>query len=153
MDETEMLKGIFMELCNSAVNIFHSKEEVMPFVFIFPREGEIIPVIPIKANKDAVSKLVQDICRRVGAIAGAIVSEGWSVMLAKEARWDGTPPSKRLDRVEILQVSLYSKSINRLKAWKIIRDGKAKSLEDYFSEDTSDRVESRFFGDYFRADS
>ena len=152
MDETEMLKGIFMELCNSAVNIFHSQREVMPFVFIFPREGEILPVIPIKGNKAAVSKLVQDICRRVGAFAGAIVSEGWSVMLEKEAMWDGTPPSKRLDRVEILQVSLYSKSINRMKAWKIIRDGKTKSLEDYYGEDSPDRIESRFFGDYFRVD-
>ncbi len=56
-----------------------------------------------------------------------------------------------LDRVEILQVSLCSKSINRMKAWKIIRDGKAKSLEDYLGEDSTDRIESRFFGDYFKA--
>jgi hypothetical protein len=151
MDETEMLKGIFMELCNSAVNIFHSEEEVMPFVFIFPREGEIVPVIPIKENKEAVSKLVQDICRRVGAFAGAIVSEGWAVMLEKETMWDGTPPSKRIDRVEILQVSLYSKSINRMKSWKILRNGKTKSLKDY-GDLYTDRVESRFFGDYFRVD-
>ena len=71
-------------------------------------------------------------------------------MLEKEAMWDGTPPSKRLDRVDILQVSLYSKSINKMKAWKIIRDGKTKSLEDYYGEDSPDRVESRFFGNYFR---
>ena len=150
MDETEMLKGIFMELCNSAVNIFHSEEEVMPFVFIFPRETELFPVIPINGNKEAVSRLVQDTCRRVGAFAGAIVSEGWSVMLEKEALWDRTPPSKHLDRVEILQVSLYSKSINIMKAWKIARNGKTKSLEDYYGEDSPDRVESRFFGDYFK---
>jgi hypothetical protein len=153
MDETEMLKGIFMELCNSAVNIFHSHEEVMPFVFIFPREGNIVPVIPIKEDKEAVSRLVQYTCHRVGAFAGAIVSEGWVVKLEKEAMWDGTPPSKRLDRVEILQVSLYSKSMNRMKAWMIKRDGKTKSLEDYFGEDSPDRVESRFFGNYFRVDS
>jgi hypothetical protein len=153
MDETEMLKGIFTELCSSAVNIFHSHKEVMPFVFIFPREGNTVPVIPIKEDKDLVSELVQYTCHRIGAFAGAIVSEAWVVKLEKEAMWDGTPPSKRLDRVEVLQVSLYSKSINRMKAWKIIRDGKGKSLEDYFGEDTSDRVESRFFGDYFRVDS
>ena len=73
-------------------------------------------------------------------------------MLEKEAMWDGTPPSKRLDRVEILQVPLYSKSINRMRAWKIIRDGRTKSLEDY-GTDSPDRIESRFFGDYFRVDS
>ena len=153
MDETDKLKELFVGLCKSAVNIFHSEKEVMPFIFIFPREGEIVPVIPIEENKAAVSKFVQYTCRKVEAIAGAIVSEGWAVMLEKKAMWDGTPPSKRLDRVEILQVSLYSKPINRMKAWKIIRDGKTKSLEDYYGEDSPDRVESRFFGDYFRADS
>ena len=66
-------------------------------------------------------------------------------MLEKEAMWDGTPPSKRLDRVEILQVSLYSKSINRMKSWKITRNGETKSLEDY-GELYTDRVESRFLG-------
>ena len=153
MDETEMLKGIFMELCNSAINIFHSQEEVLPFIFVFPREGNIVPVIPIKEDKDAVSRLVQNTCRKVGAFAGAIVSEAWAVRLEKEASWDGTPPSKHLDRVEILQVSLHSKSMNKMKAWKILRDGETKSLEDYFGEDSSDRIESRFFGDYFKVDS
>jgi hypothetical protein len=152
MDETDKLKELFVGLCKSAVNIFHSEEEVMPFIFIFPREGNIVPVIPIKTNKEAVSQLVQYTCRRVGAIGGAIVSEGWAVMLDKDGIWDGTPPSKRLDRVEILQVSLHSKSINKMKTWKIIRNGKIKSLEDYFGEDSPDRVESRFFGDYFRVD-
>ena len=151
MDETEMLKEIFNDLCKSAVNIFHSEDEVVSFIFIFPREGRTVPVIPIKEDKEAVSKLVQYTCRRVGAIAGAIVSEAWAVTLDKDGIWDGTPPSKRLDRVEILQVSLHSKSINRMKSWKIIRDGKTKSLEDY-GELYTDRVESRFFGDYFRAD-
>ena len=151
MDETQILKEIFDDLCKSAVNIFHSQDEVMPFIFIFPKNGGIVPVIPIKEDKDAVSKFVQYTCRKVGAIAGAIVSEGWSVMLEKEAPWDGTPPSKRLDRVEILQVSLYSKSLNRMKSWKITRNGETKSLEDY-GELYTDRVESRFFGDYFRLD-
>ena len=152
MDETGKLKGIFDELCNSAVNIFHSHEEVMPFIFVFPREGNIVPVIPIKEDKDAVSRLVQNTCRKMRAFAGAIVSEAWAVKLEKEASWDGTPPSKHLDRVEILQVSLHSKSMNKMKAWKIIRDGKTKSLEDYFGEDSPDGIESRFFGDYFRVD-
>jgi hypothetical protein len=70
MNETEMLEEIFDGLCKSAVNIFHSEEEVKPFVFIFPREGEIIPVIPIRGDKEAVSQLVQDICHKVGAFAG-----------------------------------------------------------------------------------
>ncbi len=153
MDETEMLKEIFAGLCKSAVNIFHSEEQVMPFIFIFPREGEIVPVIPINGDKEAVSRLVQDTCRKVGAFAGAIVSEAWAVKLEKEAMWDGTPPSKRLDRVEILQVSLYSKSINRMKVWKIVRDGRTKSLEEYWGEEPPDKVESRFFGDYFTVDS
>ncbi len=153
MNETDQLKAIFAGLCKSAIKIFHSEKEVAPLIFIFPRDGQMIPVIPIEGNKEAVSMLVQDICRRVGAIAGAIVSEGWSVSFGKEAEWDGTAPSKRLDRVEILQVSLFSKSVNRMKAWKIIRDGKAKSLEDYFGEDSPDRVESRFFGKFFRANA
>ena len=152
MDETEMLKEIFDGLCNSAVNIFHSEKEVLPFIFIFPREGEIVPVIPIRRDKEAVSKLAQYTCRKVGAFAGAIVSEAWAVNLEREGVWDGTPPSKRLDRVEILQVSIYSKSINRMKTWRIVRDGKTKSLEDYWREDSPDRVESRFFGDYFKMD-
>jgi hypothetical protein len=152
MNETEMLKEIFDGLCKSAVNIFHSEEEVKPFIFIFPREGGIIPAIPINGDKEVVSQLVQHICRKVGAFAGAIVSEAWAVKLEKEAMWDGTPPSERLDRVEILQVSLYSKSINRMKTWKIVRDGKTKSLEEYWGEDSPDRVESRFFGDYFRVE-
>ena len=152
MDETEKLKGIFDELCNSAVKIFHSQDEVMPFIFVFPREGNIVPIIPIKEDKDLVSKFVQYTCRKVGAFAGAIVSEAWAVRLEKEASWDGTPPSKHLDRVEILQVSLHSKSMNKMKAWKIIRDGKTKSLEDYFGEDSPDTIESRFFGNYFRVD-
>ena len=153
MNETEMLKEIFDGLCKSAVNIFHSEDEVLPFIFIFPREGEIVPVIPIKEDKEVVSQFVKYMCHKVAAIAGAIVSEGWAVMLEKEAMWDGTPPSKRLDRVEILQVSLHSKSINKMKTWKIIRNGKTKSLEDYFAEDSPDRVESRFFGDYFKMDT
>ena len=151
MDETEMLKEIFNDLCKSAVNIFHSEDEVMSFIFIFPREGRTVPVIPIKEDKEAVSKFVQYACRRVGAIAGAIVAEAWAVTLDKDGIWDGTPPSERIDRVEILQVSLYSKSVNRMKSWKIIRNGKTKSLEDY-GELFTDRVESRFFGDYFRMD-
>ena len=81
------------------------------------------------------------------------MSEGWVVQLEKGVMWDGTPPSKRLDRVEILQVSLHSKLINRMKTWKIIRDGETKSLEDYFGEDSTDRIESRFFGDYFTAEN
>jgi hypothetical protein len=152
MDETEMLKEIFDGLCKCAVNIFHSHKEVMPFVFIFPKEGNIVPVIPIKGNKEVVSKLVQHTCRKVGAFAGAIVSEAWAVNLEKEAMWDGTPPSERLDRVEILQVSLYSKSMNRMRTWRIVRNGRTKSLEEYWKEDSPDRVESRFFGDYFRAE-
>ena len=151
MDETGKLQGIFDELCNSALKIFHSQDEVMPLIFIFPKDGEIIPVIPIKRDKNLVSELVQYTCRKVGAFAGAIVSQGWIVKLEKGATWDGTPPSKRLDRVEILQVSLYSKSINRMKTWKIVRNGKDKSLEDY-GADSPDRVESRFFGNYFRVD-
>lgn len=150
MDETEMLKEIFDGLCKCVVNIFHSEKEVMPFIFIFQRNGGMVPVIPIKGDKEAVSKLVQYTCHRVGAFAGAIVSEAWAVSLEKEAMWDGTPPSKRLDRVEILQVSLYSKSINRMRAWKIIRNGNTKSLEDFWGEESPDRVESRFFGDYFK---
>jgi hypothetical protein len=151
MDEIDKLKGIFDGLCKSAVNIFHNEEEVAPFIFVFPKEGEIVPVIPIKRDKEAVSRFVQYTCHKVGAIAGAIVAEAWAVTLDKDGVWDGTPPSKRLDRVEILQVSLYSKSVNRMKSWKIIRNGKTKSLEDY-GELFTDRVESRFFGDYFRAD-
>jgi len=151
MDETEMLKEIFNDLCNSAVNIFHSEKEIAPFIFIFPRDGGTVPVILIKEDKDLVSRFVQQICRKIGAIAGAIVAEAWAITLDKDGIWDGTPPSRRLDRVEILQVSLYSKSVNRMKSWKIIRDGKTKSLEDY-GELFTDRVESRFFGDYFRMD-
>jgi hypothetical protein len=124
----------------------------MSFIFIFPRDGASVPVIPIKEDKDLVSRFVQYTCRKVGAIAGAIVAEAWAVTLDKDGVWDGTQPSKRLDRVEILQVSLYSKSINRMKSWKIIRNGKIKSLEDY-GELFTDRVESRFFGDYFRMDT
>jgi hypothetical protein len=153
MGETDKLERVFDELCKSAVNIFHNEKEVMPFIFIFPRDEGIVPVIPIKEDKEAVSKFVQYTCRKVGAIAGAIVSEGWAVMLEKEAMWDGTPPSKRLDRMEILQVSLHSKSINKMKTWKIIRNGKTKSLEDYFGGDSPDRVESRFFGNYFKLDA
>jgi hypothetical protein len=153
MDETDKLKEIFVGLCNSAVKIFHSEEEVAPFIFIFPRDGQMIPIIPINGNKEAVSMMIQDICRRVGAVAGAIVSEAWSVTFGKEAKWDGIPPAEHPDRVEILQVSLYSKSINRMKAWKITRNGKTKCLEDYCGKDSPDRVESRFFGDYFRADA
>ena len=153
MDKTEMLNEIFDGLCKCAVNIFHSEKEVMPFIFIFPRNGEIVSVIPINGDKEAVSRLVQDTCRRVEAFAGAIVSEAWAVKLEKEGTWDGTPPSKRLDRVEILQVSLYSQCTNRMKMWKIVRNGKSRSLEDYWGEEPPDRVESRFFGDYFRADA
>jgi hypothetical protein len=153
MDETEKLEGIFDELCKSAVNIFYSEKEVFPFIFIFPRNGGMVPVIPIKGDKETVSKLVQYTCHRVGAFAGAIVSEAWAVELKKEGMWDGTPPSKRLDRVEILQVSLYSKSINRMKAWKITRNGDTKSLEDFWGEESPDRVESRFFGNYFKGDT
>ena len=152
MDETQMLEGLFDELCKSAVSIFHSEEEVAPFIFIFPRDGGMVPVIPIKEDKDLVSRFVQDTCRKVGAFAGAIVSEAWAAKLEKEEMWDGTPPSKRLDRVEILQVSLYSKSINRMKVWKIVRNGNTKSLEDYWGEAPPDRIESRFFGDYFRVE-
>ncbi len=148
MDETEMLKGLFDELCKSAVKLFHSEDEVIPFIFIFPKDGGTVPVIPIKEDKEAVSRFVQHTCRKVGAIAGAIVAEAWAVTLDKDAKWDGTPPSKSLDRVEILEVSLYSKSVNRMKSWKIIRNGNAKSLEDYGKLFT-DRVKSRFFGDYF----
>lgn len=153
MDETDRLKAIFMGLCNSAVEIFHSKEEISPFIFIFPREGEMIPVVPMKGDKEAVSMLVQDMCRRVGAIAGAIVAEAWSVTFKEERDWDGTPPSEHPDRVEILQVSLYSKSISRMKAWKIIRNGKAKSLEEHYEQESQIGLESRFFGDYFRVDA
>ena len=84
MDETDKLKEIFDGLCKSAVNIFHSENEVMPFIFIFPRDGGIVPVIPIKEDKEAVSKFVQYTCRRVGAIAGAIVSEGWALCWRKK---------------------------------------------------------------------
>ena len=109
-------------------------------------------MIPIKKDKDLVSRFTQYTCKKVGAIAGAIVSEAWSVTLDKDRIWDGTPPSKRLDRVEILQVSLYSKSVNRMKSWKIVRNGETKSLEGY-GELFTDAVQSRFFGDYFRVDS
>jgi len=153
MDEIDKLKGIFDGLCKSAVNIFHNEEEVAPFIFIFPRDGGTVPVILIKEDKDLVSRFVQHICHKVRAIAGAIVAEAWAVTLNKDAKWDGTPPSKRLDRVEILQVSLFSKSINKMKTWRIKRDGETKSLEEYFGEESPDRVETRFFGDYFRADS
>ena len=153
MDETDHLKELFVGLCNSAVRIFHSEEEVAPLIFIFPRDGQTVSVIPINGNKGTVSMLVQDICRRVGAIAGTIVSEAWSVTLGKEVKWDGIPPSQHPNRVDILQVSLFSRSITRMKVWKIIRDGKVKSLEDYYGEDSPDRVESRFFGDFFRADA
>ncbi len=152
MDETQMLEGLFDELCKSAVRIFHSEKEVAPFIFIFPRNGGTVPVIPIKENKELVSRFTQYTCKKVGAVAGAIVSEAWSVTLDKDAKWDGTPPSKRLDRVEILQVSLFSTSVNRMKSWKITRNGETKSLEDY-GELFTDQVESRFFGDYFRVDS
>jgi hypothetical protein len=150
MDMAEKLEGIFDELCKCAVNIFYSEKEVFPFIFIFPRNGGMIPVIPMKGDKEALSKLVQHTCHKVGAFAGAIVSEAWLITLEKEAIWDGTPPSKRLDRVEILQVSIYSRSINRMKTWRIVRNGSCKSLEDYWNEDSPDRVESRFFGDYFK---
>lgn len=153
MDKTEELKAIFVGFCNSAVKIFHSKEEVMPLIFIFPREGTIVPVIPIRGDKEAVARLAQDICLRVGAIAGVVVSEGWSVVFNKETEWDGTAPSKHPNRVEILQVSLYSKSINRIRAWKVVREGKSKSLEDYYGEDSLSTLESRFFGNYFRANA
>jgi hypothetical protein len=153
MDKTETLKEIFAEFCNSAVKIFHSYDEVMPLIFIFSREREMVRVIPIRGDKEAAARLAQDICLRVGAIAGVVVSEGWSVVFNKEAEWDGTAPSKHPDRVEILQVSLYSKSINRIKAWKVIREGKSKSLEDYWGEEPPSTLESRFFGNYFRADA
>ena len=152
MDETDMLKGLFDELCKSAVSIFHSEKEVAPFIFIFPKNGGTVPVIPIKEDKELVSRFVQYTCRKLRPIAGAIVAEAWAVKLEKDGVWDGTPPSKSADRVEILQVSLYSKSVNRMKSWKIIRNGETKSLEDY-GDLFTDRVESRFFGSYFRADT
>lgn len=151
MNETE-LKAVFEHLCKCAETIFHTHKEVKPFIFIFPKEAGPVHVIPINGDKDALALLVQYLCQKVGATAGAIVSEAWAVTLPKEAVWDKTPPSESPDRMEILQVSLYSGSLNRMRTWKILREGDRRSLQDC-REEFSDRVESRFFGDYFMGEA
>ena len=69
MDEIDKLKGIFDGLCKSAVNIFHNEEEVAPFIFIFPREGEIVPVILIKKDKEKAGSILYVAAQIVKALA------------------------------------------------------------------------------------
>lgn len=147
----ERIKRIFESLCKSAVSNFYAYDEVAPFIFIYPKDGDMV-AIPISEDKEGLSLLTQMMCRKIGAIAGGVVSEAWMHKMEKGETWDGTLPSQRLDRVEILQVSIFSKVFTAMKAWRIVRDGNKKSLEVY-EETEGMEIQSRFFGDCFRVDA
>jgi hypothetical protein len=94
-----------------------------------------------------VSRLVQSLCIELKAIAGIIVSEGW-IERSDGITRDRVPPSKRLDRQEILQVVYVSRSKQLIKWWKILRDGKKKWLEE-IDMSGMNRLKIRFLGEYF----
>lgn len=145
---------IFDDLCRTAEKIFNEKEEVQPFIFIIPSDGgKAVAVVPIDKDKEATSQFVQSLCHQTQAIAGIVICEAWMTVFGEGESWDGTPPSKRLNRVEILQALLMMKGKSETRIWKIHRQNGEKSLKFYVPASNAADHWSRFFGDYFRVDA
>jgi len=148
------LEKLFGSFCKTAEGFFYSEEEVQFLIFIFYVKNNRIagdPVIPLTEDRDKISRLVQQRCRERNAVAGIIVGEAWIVRPKKdEIVLNGIVPSKRPDRIEVLNVILVSKILNKGRVWKIIRDGK-KHLEPLGDGDLNP-IYSKFFGDYFNVD-
>lgn len=153
----EGLERLFQSYCETAEGLFYSAEKVEPLIFILQRKEDQLGfayAVPVIQDKDMLAQIVQHLCITTNAVAGMIVSEAWIAKIGKNEIWDGTLPSKRLDREEVLQVVLFSKVINKMKIWKIVRKGgKKKYLEPEETSDSSDPIYSRFFGNYFRVDA
>ncbi len=138
----------FEGVCKTAIDIFNTRDQVSGFIFVIPSTDCTVPVFSIVEDKEAVSAAVQAACIKVKAQAGIVVSEAWSIEFKDGEKWDGTPPSERLDRKEILQVALFSREGSRLVVWDILRN--PKRLGE-MRESKEMVVETRFFGKYFQS--
>jgi hypothetical protein len=150
------LDRLFQSYCKTAEGLFYSAERVESLIFILQRKGDQLYfayAIPVIGDEDELAEIVQHLSATTNAVEGVIVFEAWAPKIGKDGIWDGTPPSKRLDREEILQVALFSKVINRMKIWKIVRKGGKKKYLEPEQGDFLDPIYSRFFGNYFRVDA
>lgn len=144
------LEKLFNQYCETAERIFYTEDEVRGLIFVISKESDhlVTNAVPLTDDKDQVAQIVQYLLRKTKAIAGIIVSESWMKQFSEGDRWDGTMPSRYLDRIEILQVGIFSKVFNKMKIWKIIRN-KVKRLEPMDTNLDGVTIESRFFGDFF----
>ncbi len=148
------LEKIFDRYCATAQRIFYTEDEVRSLIFIISKENDhiVTNAVPLTDDKDEVAQVVQYLLRKTKAIAGIIVGESWMKLFDKGQRWDGTMPSKYLDRIEILQIGIFSKVLNKIKIWRIIRNNE-KRLEPLDVDLDRVTIESRFFGDFFTVDA
>ncbi len=152
------LDKIFQEYCDIAKKMFYSEEGVASVIILFRMvEGQLKPsdAVLITKNKDEVAHFVQTLCRKINAVAGVLISKSWTANIAN-GMYDGTPLSKRSDRQEVLNVTLFSKVAHKMMVWKIVtKEGKTEYLEPEPVVESSKGIYgySHFFGNYFRVDA
>lgn len=148
------LEETFESFCETAKGFFYSEEEVASFIFIIGVKAGRLAVLATVPLSEGIYKFPQSIpllCKKFNAVAGIVIGEAWIARLKNdEIVLDDIVPSKRPDRIEVLQVTLVSKVLNKVRAWEIIREGK-KHLEPLDDGDLNP-IYSKFFGDYFNVD-
>jgi hypothetical protein len=155
----KQVDNLFQVYCDLAKKMFHSEEGVVPIIILFKMVGDQLSpsdAVLITEDKDAVAELVQTLCRKINAAAGVLISKSWVTSMVIDGMYDGTPPSKRLDREEVLQVVLFPKVVHKMMVWRIVKkEGEKKYLEPEPVNESSDpgQAYSRFLGNYFRVDA
>ena len=121
----------------------HGKGDLMPIFHFLLRSGEehVIGVqLGDVSEKNAVAAFVRKYGKEHDAIAVAHISEAW---IATAKPGDGTPPSEREDRREILFANVETPYGCHMHVWDIDRTGKRAKLAKYFK---GEDIRSRFFG-------
>ena len=150
----QKLEETFESFWETTKGFFYSEEEVASFIFIIGVKAGRLAVLAAVPLSEGIHKFPQSIpllCKKFNAVAGIVVGKAWMARLKHdEIVLEDIVPSKRPDRIEVLQVTLVSKVLNKVRAWKMIREGK-KHLEP-LGDDDMIPIYSKFFGDYFNMD-
>jgi len=79
-------------------------DRFMPLIFVFGQDLKM-HIIPLEKDKERVAKTVLAVCKACNALGVIMIAEGWNVL-----------------REEIFLATLESKSLNKMRVWKVKRD-------------------------------
>lgn len=138
-EPTNQMFSDFLECAyDAAARIYKESDEVSPVILVlaadesgrlFLRPISVAHLQTDDAGKDGIAFLLRSVMEHPSVVMAGYLSEAWSVVQAEDAPGLACSPSDHPDRVEMLVVTLLSKSRQFFVATEIDRTGDRPRFE------------------------